>query len=428
VDADVVVLGGGFAGLVAARDLRRAGRSVILLEGRDRLGGRTWYRTMPGTDLRVEYGGTWFSRQDQPSLGAEIARYGEEVRGLPDTRELSWITRAGRRDGPEIAGALRDAMAAADGAFDEAFGRIAAVWESPDRSSLADLDVPASAWIASLEAPDEAADFMLAFSAAMGGGDPDHLSALGLLADAATTGYRFEDAFTSVGESLVNGSKSLVDAIAADAGADVRLGSVVRRVRSDGEAVAVELEGGGAVRGSVGVVALPLNVWRDVGFEPALNDAKRRAAEEGHPGTATKVLAVARGVPATFGGVGWPATIQALVSTDEVGEGERLVVGFSGVGGLDPTDPTAVEKALREYLPESEVVTSDGHDWISDPFSRGTWLAPPPGWETRGTHALSATEGRLAFAGSDVASSGAGWIEGAVVTGHTAAEEALRLL
>ena len=49
MDADVIVIGGGFAGLVAARDLRAAGRSVVLLEARDRLGGRTWYRQMPGT-------------------------------------------------------------------------------------------------------------------------------------------------------------------------------------------------------------------------------------------------------------------------------------------------------------------------------------------------------------------------------------------
>jgi monoamine oxidase len=42
MDADVLVIGGGFAGLVAARDLRERGRNVILLEARDRLGGRTW--------------------------------------------------------------------------------------------------------------------------------------------------------------------------------------------------------------------------------------------------------------------------------------------------------------------------------------------------------------------------------------------------
>ena len=60
MDADVVVIGGGFAGLVAARDLRDAGRSVVVLEARDRLGGRTWFRELPGAGVKVEYGGTWF--------------------------------------------------------------------------------------------------------------------------------------------------------------------------------------------------------------------------------------------------------------------------------------------------------------------------------------------------------------------------------
>ena len=64
----------------------------------------------------------------------------------------------------------------------------------------------------------------------------------------------------------------------------------------------------------------------------------------------------------------------------------------------------------------------DGHDWISDRFSKGTWLSWPPGWAAEIASQLGRPQGRLAFAGSDIAIEGAGYIEGAVVSGREAAE------
>ena len=57
MDADVAIVGAGFAGLAAARELRWPGRSAIVLEARDRIGGRTWTDDRLGTSL--ELGGTW---------------------------------------------------------------------------------------------------------------------------------------------------------------------------------------------------------------------------------------------------------------------------------------------------------------------------------------------------------------------------------
>src|ERR1700689_2700942 len=67
---DVVVIGAGFAGLVAARELGRAGFGVLVLEARDRVGGRTWTDRRLGHDL--ELGGTWV----EPPTWAEMARNG----------------------------------------------------------------------------------------------------------------------------------------------------------------------------------------------------------------------------------------------------------------------------------------------------------------------------------------------------------------
>ena len=396
-DTDVVVIGGGFAGLIAARDLREAGRSVVVLEARDRLGGRTWYRELAGTGVKVEFGGAWFWSDVHTGLAAEIARYGIAVRPSYPVASMAWLTAGGLRSGPGVVQAVTDALAPFGPIFDAAVARIQASWDG-DRSALADLDVPVATWIDGLGLPPDTTDFLMAFTAAMGGGDPARLSALGILADAALLGYRFDEVFASVGESFEDGTASLVEAIASDVGGEFRLGAVVTRVRRDDQGVTVDLADGGRVHARAGVVTLPVNVWPDVVFEPPLSAEKRRIAALGNPGASTKVLAVARGVPSDFQAAGWPATLQAVVGGREMAGG-RLVVGFSGVGGIDPGDPVAVEKALRAYLPDCDVLTSDGHDWVADPFSKGTWFAPPPGWESGDAGAQAAPEGRLGVRG-----------------------------
>ena len=70
---DVVVIGGGFAGVTAAREATLAGASTLLLEARDRLGGRTWTHRWNDTD--VELGGGWV-HWHQPHVWSEITRAG----------------------------------------------------------------------------------------------------------------------------------------------------------------------------------------------------------------------------------------------------------------------------------------------------------------------------------------------------------------
>lgn len=422
-ETDVVVIGGGFAGLIAARDLREAGRSVVLLEARDRLGGRTWYRELADTGVKAEFGGSWFWSDLHTGLSAEIVRYGVDVIPSPSVDAMAWLATGELHSGPRMLQAVTEALIPFEPVFEAAASRIRAAWQG-DRTALADLDTPMAAWVGGLGLPLETTDFLMAYTAAMGGGDPTRLSALGIIADAVLLGYRFVDVFASVGESFGDGSASLVDAIASDAGGEFRLGAVVTRIQRDDHGVTVDLSNGGRVSARAGVMTLPVNVWSDIAFEPSLSSEKRRIAALGNPGSSTKVLAVARGVPAGFVSAGWPATLQAVVGGRELAGG-RLVVGFSGVGGIDASDDQAVEKALRVYLPDCEVLTSDGHDWISDPFSKGTWFASPPGWESGEAGGQIAPEGRLAFAGGDIASVGAGWIEGAIVSGGEAARRVL---
>ena len=97
-------------------------------------------------------------------------------------------------------------------------------------------------------------------------------------------------------------------------------------------------------------------------------------------------------------------------------------MGFSVQDRVDLGDHDAVARAVNVHLPEATVTTAGGHDWVGDRFSRSTWLSVPPTWFSDGTFdALAVPEGRLAFAGSDIAPEGAGWIEGAIASGVAAA-------
>jgi hypothetical protein len=82
---DVIVIGAGYTGLSAARDLTLAGRSVLLLDARDRIGGRTWTSQIDGE--KFEMGGVSFPRDIRYSLLARVARTASDVTALPQT----WI-------------------------------------------------------------------------------------------------------------------------------------------------------------------------------------------------------------------------------------------------------------------------------------------------------------------------------------------------
>ena len=287
MDADVVVIGAGFAGVTAARDLAQTGHRVVVLEARDRIGGRTWYRQIPGTDVWAEYGGMFISRETQPSLAAEIARYGIDVTEptqptAPDA--IGWI-RGGRREtGTAPIDRIREQLAGSS--LTEALERTAKAFASEGREALSPLDIPSEGWVAALDAPQEAADYLRAFLAAMGGARLERTSVLPLLWDMIELEYTPVDAYADIGELITEGTKQLIDAMAV--GLDVRFGSVAKAVTRADVGVSVTLADGSRLEAPVAIVALPLNVWADIAFDPPLATAKVRAAT-------ARTLAVASG-------------------------------------------------------------------------------------------------------------------------------------
>ena len=88
-------------------------------------------------------------------------------------------------------------------------------------------------------------------------------------------------------------------------------------------------------------------------------------------------------------------------------------------------DLPAVQRQLDDIIPGYEVVAAAANDWLGDEFSRGTWAIHRPGWYT--THHAEARrpEGRIAFAGSDIANGWSGFIDGAIESGFRGAALAL---
>jgi monoamine oxidase len=328
---DVVVLGGGVAGLVAARDLGPRGIGVTVLEARERLGGRTWTRALADTDVMVEMGGTWFSRVLRPAIAGEIERYRLAVTEASTFDRVVFAGSDGRREGSSVAETFGPLFGPARPALDAAITDVRRAYEAGP-SVPPELDVAAADWIDGLDVPRATREALLAWVALMGGGDPREMSVLMLTSDLALTGFDVESTMEELGETFTHGTTASVDALAADVRGTIRLGTAVTAVTQHADGVAVTMGDGSTLEALAAVVALPLNCLADVTFDPPLPATLASAAAQGHVGRSTKVLAVAEGFGASTIGTMWGHALQNAMAMRTVDTG-TLVVGFDGLGG-----------------------------------------------------------------------------------------------
>ena len=95
-------------------------------------------------------------------------------------------------------------------------------------------------------------------------------------------------------------------------------------------------------------------------------------------------------------------------------------------GQIDLTDPGAVEHELRKWLPGVEVLAVDSHDWTADPLSRQTWPMLRPNQLDAVQTAAADTCRAIRLVGSDYARGWAGFIDGAIESAITNANQIVR--
>jgi monoamine oxidase len=418
---DAVVVGAGFAGVTAARDLDDRGFRVGLLEASDRLGGRTYSRNFRGADHLAELGGGWINPAIQPLLRRELDRYGVALKEDVPPETAAFITGGRRRHAPvspASLGALERGMLH----LRDAAGRISPalpVHEQPVR----DLDVSPGEFFAPLELPRDVRDLFDAMIVAYCGAEPERTSMLEILTDIAAFGgspYGFYGALT---HRFRDGTRSLLDRMVEDSDIGLRFGARVTAVAQSEGAVTLTTEDGGTITAGAVVIAIPTNVIRHVDFSPGLSEEKVAVLAEGHVSRQYKLNIHATDLPPEPFALGM-GEIQMVCVGRRLGEGEYVVIGFASaaMSSLDPLSTEDAQRVLAEYFPGAKVVACDVHDWNADPLFEGPARTDMPGRAYDFPRIMNEPEGRVVFAGSDIDDSvWRIWMEGAVHSGQAAA-------
>lgn len=412
----VIVAGAGLAGLTAARDLAEHGVAVTVLEARDRVGGRGLSEQLGGRV--VELGGSWFT-PEQDRVRAELERYGVGVRDYEPVTSARWLTAGELRTGAPVPWQELAALEAA----------LRRVADDADRVGAGDRDIAsrsAAAYVEDMSPSPALRDFLLGWWQLMGGAPPQR----GAVGDALHSVHDhggLAGLVTCLAHGPARGWSALAEAMAAAPGVDLRLSQRVAGVEHDDDEVVCETGAGERLAADALILAVPLNCLPEIRVSPGL-PAEVAEAAGANAGAAVKVVMRVRGVDPYGIAVGIGPGLNWLYADGEQ-DGDVLVTGFGWQdAAFDGSDRAHVERALRAFHPEAELIDWRHHDWIGDPASRGTWLTAPAGAIDLVDPRRFRPAGRICFAGSDLAEEHAGWFEGAVRSGAAAAQHLLGTL
>jgi len=442
-DVDVAVVGAGLAGLVAARDLVGAGLDVVVLEARDRVGGRTVNQPIGGRQV-VEAGGQWIGpTQDRlAALAAEL--------GVP-----TFPTHAAGENVVEFAGRIRryrgtiprispavladfgqaqlrlDRMARQVPTHAPWAARRAAAWDSQTLATWARRGV----------VTEGARALLAAVSEGVWATEPEDLSLLHFLFYVHSAGGLDRLLDTEGGaqqDRFVGGSQRLSLALAERLGDCVRLESPVRAVgHGDGGVTA------GEVRARRAIVALPPTMAARIAFDPPLPARRDQLLQRMPAGAVIKCHAVydepfwrGDGLSGHGGTDRGPVRVVFDNSPPDGRPGVLLAFlegHFARELGAWREDErrAAVLDVLARLFGERARAPEAFYerDWAAEQWTRGCYGAflPPGTWTSLGS-ALRPPVGPLHWAGAEHAVRWSGYMDGAVRSGEDAAREVVSAL
>ncbi|KPK55236.1 MAG: hypothetical protein AMJ63_00165 [Myxococcales bacterium SG8_38_1] len=444
--ADVVVVGAGLSGLCAARKLRAQGASVVVVEARDRVGGRTFTQQIGNSSF--DLGGQWIGPEQKrvhalvDQLGLETARTHTdgkkvlEVEGKVSTYKrsitsmsvpnliqltgvLSYVNRVRKRVSPSSPMSAEGATAL-DGETLETWR--SRVVKSAKITAVIDAAVRS---IFGAEARDISALYFLMYINAGGG----------MLNLTEAQGGAQQD-------WIVGGAQALALALAKDLGDSVVLATPVRKLVQTSEGIDAVSESG-TIGARYAVVAIPPTLAGRIEYEPSVSVSRDQLTQRFSMGAAVKVVVTYEHAfwrDAGFSGEVVSAEGPLSVVYDSTSHDGRqpallgLVVGSQARQWS--SQPLAdrqrrVTGALARYFGDAANSFSDYRelDWGMEAWSRGGPAAAlPPGVLTHSFANLRKPEGRIHWAGTETATEWIGYMEGAIQSGERAADEILRRL
>jgi len=443
-DVDVLVVGAGLAGLAAARHARAAGASVLVLEARDRVGGRTLNEPLGGDGKVVEVGGQWIGptqhrlRELAEELGVDTFPTWSEGENV-----IAWRGSVRRYRGtiPRINPAVLVDVQQAQSRLDAMARRIDA--EAPWRSPRAvKLDgVTFATWLRRGVVTSGARELLSIACRAVWAAEPRDISLLHFLFYVRSAGG-LDDLLATEGGAqearFVGGSQLLSLRMAGELGDAVRLSTPVRSVRWSAEGAEVE-----GVTARQVVFAMPPVLTARIAYAPALPGYRDQLTQRMIQGTVWKCMAVyhepfwrreglsgqgiadSGPVALTFDNSppdGSPGVLLGFLEGEEARRAGLLEAGERRARILDAFARLFGERARR---PERYIEKS----WAEEEWTRGCYgcYLPTGGWTSYGP-ALRAPIGPLRWAGAETATIWSGYMDGAVRSGERAAAEALRAL